>query len=524
MKKLTWDEARVHLPEGISPEIYTFATDEMFAGRHYLFVWFEKNLPVGYCTRCHKAMFLSGTPKHNSDETCPNCRFDVITKHRRFRHTKLIDFSYFVWYDKSPADPGVVVARGFLAKRDLRRSFREVETVLAQETFYVFRPGIGGQLFIDRGWHAGPLGFTFQPGSNSIPYSAAHVYSLVNTYDYKNWIYSAGCEQHHVADAVKGTPLQYVPYATYWGDSPDLVKLFDLACRYPSVEYLTKLGCKRIVSERLVSGSTNGAINWKGKTPAAVLKVPKEEVKSIISKINYHMGSRDLALHQVALKHGDKGLTEEHLELAMIYGDCNIAGIGSKLTNDMFHQDIKYLHRQMDLQNYRSTYNLVRDFKDYLRQCTTLEMDSTVKSIRHPKNLDRAHQNLTRKIKFRDDAAVTEKIRNQQPALQQRYGFESDRFFIRPAASVLELIKEGNALHHCVGSYSDRYASGSIAILFLRSKKQPNRSFYTIEVRDNQVLQCRGRKNRAPSPDVEDFLSDFKAHLTAKPKRRKKAS
>ena len=84
-----------------------------------------------------------------------------------------------------------------------------------------------------------------------------------------------------------------------------------------------------------------------------------------------------------------------------------------------------------------------------------------------------------------------------------------------------EIRKEGNAQHHCVATYMDRMVAGETCILFIRKKEEPDKSYYTVEVRDDEVIQVRGKYNVAPSEDVEEFMKVFKKNIR---KAERKAS
>lgn len=44
-------------------------------------------------------------------------------------------------------------------------------------------------------------------------------------------------------------------------------------------------------------------------------------------------------------------------------------------------------------------------------------------------------------------------------------------------------------------------------------KEEPDKSYYTVEVRDDEVMQVRGKYNADPSEDVEEFMKIFKKNL-----------
>ena len=77
---------------------------------------------------------------------------------------------------------------------------------------------------------------------------------------------------------------------------------------------------------------------------------------------------------------------------------------------------------------------------------------------------------------------------------------------IVPPKTAAEIVEEGHALHHCVGGYVSRVANKECVILFLRKKEEPDKPFYTIEVRDGEVQQIRGYDNCDPPPKVEAYM------------------
>ena len=90
----------------------------------------------------------------------------------------------------------------------------------------------------------------------------------------------------------------------------------------------------------------------------------------------------------------------------------------------------------------------------------------------------------------------------------KRYGL-----LIRPAASQRELTAEGDALHHCVGSYGEAHAAGRTAIFFIRRSGRPREPFYTLELDEKElkVRQNRGKNNCARTPEVEAFEEEWLA-------------
>jgi hypothetical protein len=82
-----------------------------------------------------------------------------------------------------------------------------------------------------------------------------------------------------------------------------------------------------------------------------------------------------------------------------------------------------------------------------------------------------------------------------------------DYILIAPKSSD-DLYVEGKTLNHCVYDYLDRIAKKETAVLFIRKKKYPDKPFYTVEVRNEKVVQCRSTNNLDPA-NVAQFFSNW---------------
>ena len=116
--------------------------------------------------------------------------------------------------------------------------------------------------------------------------------------------------------------------------------------------------------------------------------------------------------------------------------------------------------------------------------------------MRWPKALRQAHDRVAAAMKYQKIDGQTKAAFASMTARCQGLAWEHDGICIRPAATPLELIEEGNTLRHCVGGYADSHAKGRI-ILFVRHTRRPDRSWYTlnINVQTKQEIQLHGYKN-----------------------------
>ena len=124
------------------------------------------------------------------------------------------------------------------------------------------------------------------------------------------------------------------------------------------------------------------------------------------------------------------------------------------------------------------------------------------------------HERIARIIAERADRELSEKIARVTEQAR-RYAWEDDEtgLLIIPARCAEDLIEEGKALDHCVGSYAKRVARGETTIFFIRTLEEPDKPFFTLEYRNDRVIQNRGYKNCDRTEQVQTFETRWLAHI-----------
>lgn len=89
------------------------------------------------------------------------------------------------------------------------------------------------------------------------------------------------------------------------------------------------------------------------------------------------------------------------------------------------------------------------------------------------------------------------------------YEFTNGELSVIPPASVIDIIKEGRVLHHCVRTYVKAVCNGETDILFIRKTDKIDEPFFTLEVRNGKLRQCHGFGNKNPDDNISRFLSMF---------------
>ena len=79
------------------------------------------------------------------------------------------------------------------------------------------------------------------------------------------------------------------------------------------------------------------------------------------------------------------------------------------------------------------------------------------------------------------------------------------------ARSPADLIREGEALHHCVGrmNYDQRMVREESLIFFIRAKESPDIPLVTLEysLQTHKILQCYGEYDHKPSEDILHYVN-----------------
>ncbi|WP_220091188.1 PcfJ domain-containing protein [Paenibacillus sp. MDMC362] len=407
---------------------------------------------------------------------------------------KVHDEAVLVWYEKSKVNPQAITARIISVVRDYSGDYREVQTQYNISYMYLFEPGRSIMF----------SGYSKLKGKN--------VYSGFDiSFSSKFW--SKHVSKDNIQRAVKGTPFQYCTWEKYtrypnYRYISDMTEFFDLASRYPCIEYLTKMGFENLVFAKLMRDQTYGAIHWNGKNIFEVLRLNKSELNEIRKsqmklkpiELRYYQKSKkknlELSIHEAVM------LSELETPIFKEYMDDI-----QKLTSEK--KAVKYILKQLRTDQYRHGYNVVVDWKDYMSQCREFRIDLSEERNLFPNNLHSAHTKLTARMKMKKDKAINKKIMDRSAVLKA-YCFEKNGLLLRPAESTAELFIEGRSLQHCVGQYADQHASGRTAIFFIRRCEEPDKPFYTLELRGNQIVQCQGYKRVAMTPEVENFVNLFK--------------
>ncbi len=159
----------------------------------------------------------------------------------------------------------------------------------------------------------------------------------------------------------------------------------------------------------------------------------------------------------------------------------------------------------------------ISSYEDYLKACNYLGLDMSQDKNRFPHNFKRWHDiriDEYRTAKALKDEQERKELYLQFASVAQKYlslQRDTDNAFIAIIAkSPLDLINEGEILHHCVGrmNYDQRFIREESLIFFIRDKNSPETPLVTVEysLKQRKVLQCYGDNDSKPDRQVLNFV------------------
>lgn len=529
-----------HFSEGLPPAAITFINEKAFEKSRYIFTEGSRRTSRGriqtcYCTHCQTTFEAQGY-RHGQSGECPVCKKNYqVVAHGRIRRF-MINEAYVVWYEKSLIDPQAITARGIVCARDYRGNYRQMKTQTADAALYVFRMGKAVMFkrtaYYSWGHYDSKSGMrvgNYEQAASIHPASREQNGPFFTT-SY-NRVYA--CSEKSIRKAIKNTPFQYSCWDQVGIDgSEDHVKFFGLYCVAPCVEYLIKMGLQSLVAGKICNEHTYGTVNWRGKSVTSVLKLEKQHIKAL-RDVECMVDFDFLRIYQRVLRLKEKF---EPKDAAMIAKHFNTYYDGGKdcfdglleMANRLkmtVHHTVAYCEKQLGTRtvghSFFSAADVLRTWRDYLKDCVTLDLNMEDESITMPRNLYQAHQNTIMQIRCKADAELSKRIQAQAKLRDKKFRYVRGGLVAVPAMTAQELIDEGKALNHCVGTYAQRVADGQCVIMFIRKADEPGTSFYTMEVRDGKVFQVRGNKNCNMTPEVAAFVEAFKAEKLNRPTKQK---
>lgn len=353
-------------------------------------------------------------------------------------------------------------------------------------------------------------------------------------YDLKNWervknvseVYDGGYYFYlpsNWRELVADTSLRYIDLEGYVksrreGHGQDEIRFVLDWARYRAVELLWKAGYRALVRCKVGGGldrETRNAVRWGAATVREALGLPRRVLKQRTpGKWDIRTLWEENKWWRLVLE----GKVKEGELPELRSCKAGLEEIRAALGHATVHKIVRYVGTQIERaeDEYKKKVwdaraagkaiycihweNVGQTWRDYLADCVTLGLDLDDEGVLFPKSLERAHARTIAMVEHQEDERREAAFQRAVKKLEG-LAWEEGGLMIRTAASAKELIAEGKALHHCVGGYADRVVKGETAIFFVRDALAPDEPFYTLELKNKQVIQCRTKHNASYERD-----------------------
>lgn len=477
----------------VPDEAEAWVKDKLFQG-DILFFKKEKNKITFNCTACGYAGWRKNGWKHGEKTTCPKCKAPVTANSRQQGKTAEAQVTILQKYDKKWVERQFkAVCRWTTGKKEIEL-FEKIRAIIPQgktwgKVWYGTIPD--ADEFVQEFWDK-PHGKRFS-SSYLFPGNLPEVLK-------------AGGLEHSGMDILANAGMKFN------------VNRYIISFRSNSyLEYLAKAGLTRLVAD--ITNDYWTDIDTSGINLKQALRLDGNHVTRL-KTING--GTRILEWLRYE-QDNDIRITQESLEwLAqknVRIDDCRdiLKELGS--VNRM----VNYMKKQKVAAS-----KLTITWRDYLRMAREEGYDTSDDIVRFPRDLKARHDQLVElgnqrkdKKRLKGYKKLDEQIKERLPGME-KYFWEDREYMIIPAGKCEELIKEGRALHHCVGrndTYMRKMAEGTSWILFLRKKTELEKPYYTVEIslKDDHIIQFYSEYDRQPDKKtIEKVLNKFKLSLKRK--------
>lgn len=529
-KRRDWLQFLHYIPQGYDQNIEDIAHDFCFKkGFNVLLVTDRQRRNEAVCVACGHMVELPKGVKHKDDCKCPvcGCAGEVVHAWRRQGMERR---GYFLYFQKADYDKTLVTCRGIYFNMYLAVGQGDPVPCYAFEdhSYMLFTPnGVDHRSVHDY------IGYSISYNKHKSAFTRFSNYWNAGGYFMSRGVpdMNLGIALGSLFDSIKGTCLEHCQADYMIELDGDIIKYLEFYLKHPKTELIIKNGLSRLIVDKMVE-KKKVAVNWRAKTMTGFLRLPHlgRKEKQYLKGLAGYIGGNWLSVMQdYVTGHPERSITdlpsnpslvnEFEIRDNLLERLRAINGYGIT-TPKVF----KYLGNCIKSSRRLNMSDALIYWSDYLASAVELELDLRDTAIMYPNNLKRAHDNLVSQLKLRANELLDKKIAETLEN-REKLSYQSVKYFCRPAKDTEELVAEGSALHHCVGTYAEKYAAGKTNIVFVRAMEAPDDPLVTMEISpENEVIQVRADRNRTPEPEILAFVEEYKAEVLANLRKGRKAA
>ena len=481
-----------------------FAYKESFR-ENYLFYSGD----TAHCTYCEKKVTLTEKPKHNKDTKCPACKRKSTFKNVKLGRGCINDRATAVKIENT--DNGGLLIRHFTLWRDFRSDYKKPNISFHEKVReYVYKNK--SQTYEMERFH----GFGEYRWCRVDSNAKSHLYNaklykrgLRETLNKSDFKYCQLLELNHIIE--DNSTKKDNGWIYTW--------FFDTYRMAPVIESLSKVGFTTVLKELLrfdyptkrfrssLAGHRNiiEALGLNKKQYNFIYPI-REVVTIPFLEFIREFNTDKLPVYDL----------ETYKKLFKLVKHGSLSHLVEVLQYMTPNKLMKYL-RQTDKDGRNRSVSIYRDYLDFAKK---LNWDMKNSFVLYPKNLNESHDTAMGLVKIEKSKSEIERVNKILPAIHSMYDFKSKNLNLCVTApnDGSEVITEGQKLHHCVGGYLNRIGlnENDSIILFVRKMDEPDKPYYTMEVRNGKISQLYGMKNCGANEEVKALRKEYEEKVLGK--------
>lgn len=288
---------------------------------------------------------------------------------------------------------------------------------------------------------------------------------------------------------MEGTTGEKTGLMAYWkNEEPYPVSYLKLWRKWKPVENLCNLGFTNLVANAICNAygfplsKLSEYIDLTKSKPYEMFGMTRADFR-VMRNWKVKPKAEEWALWKQYQKAGGKESVLRFMEMIQTYS-YTATRMGVEIMMEHPGDDLPKLWRYMGKQGMEGTgLVLLRDSRR-MQQELTGRHDLTGEEL-WPRHLQADHDRLTQMIMEKNKKKNAQELQDGFDKVLEIYAdlqwTDGDLAMILPRCNG-DLIDEGHTLRHCVGGYGSRHANGKNIIIFVRHRRRPERSYYTLNM------------------------------------------
>lgn len=454
-----------------------------------------------YCTSCQQEVWLTD-PKNRRTTICPHCGRKAVQKTRASRARRHEDRETVQLIQR--------VSKEELVVRVLKVRYWYTGADAAQQhvyetaRYFVRRQDDGKphmEAYHYAEWHDGAT--HWQPGEYTRPafWNSGFDAEDVGTVYLPN-----------LRAALRGTPWQYCSIGRFYRQIKEPIQASGFLVAYlehPVIEHLVKVGFTRLAASVAYERTGSRCLDENQHRTHRILQVEKGDLLLLRTQ---QVDARWLYCYQNYLGRKLRG----RQQLLIWQMEHNVREVPEEILGRMtVPRFLDYIQEQAG--HYAKTSSTIQGvvtlYRDYLSKCQEAGYDLKKRAKLFPKDCRTAHDEVQQYCQWLHTQKVRADFAQAYLTVGKKICYKHKGLQIVCPSTPEDLVQEGKNLNHCVGGYAERVAKGQCLIVFLRHTEEPEKPFYTIEVRGDQIQQIHGDHNSNPTLEVERFVAQWKKRV-----------